>query len=130
MPKFGKKSLEKYNTLDPDLQKILDEVIKIYDFTILCGYRDKADQEEAFNTGRSKKHFPHGKHNRLPSIAVDIAPWPIDWENRDRFIFLAGIIYSIAKRLGIRIRYGGNWSCSWQFEHQSFEDLGHFELLK
>jgi len=129
MAHFSQHSLQQLNTLDPDLQRILKEAIKIRDFSIICGYRSKEDQEKAFNEGNSRKHYPHSKHNTLPSVAVDIAPWPIDWHNKARFIFLAGIIYCIAKRLGIKIRYGGSWE-GWEFKKQTLYDYGHFELIK
>jgi peptidoglycan L-alanyl-D-glutamate endopeptidase CwlK len=86
-------------------------------------------QEQAFKNKTSTKHWPDSNHNVSPSNAVDICPWPIDWNNRDRFIFLAGVMFTIAKQLDIKIRWGGNWSMSWQFEKQKFNDLAHFELV-
>ena len=129
MYSFGKRSLERLETLHPDWQLILNEAIKIYDFSIICGHRNKEDQNKAFTEGRSKLIYPNSKHNSLPSTAVDIAPYPIDWCRRDRFIFLAGIIYCISQQLGIEIRFGGNWSMGWQFEDQKFDDLVHWELV-
>ena len=129
MYSFGKSSTQKLETLHPDLQLILNKSIKVYDFSIICGHRNKTDQNKAFTEGRSKLIYPNSKHNSLPSTAVDICPYPIDWENRDRFIFLAGIIYYVSRQLGIEIRFGGNWSMSWQFENQKFDDLVHFELV-
>ncbi len=108
---------------------IMDRAIQVTDFSILCGYRNEQEQEEAFDKGNSKKHYPDSKHNQNPSIAVDLAPYPIDWENRDRFIFLAGVIFAIAQQLEIEIRFGGNWSMSLLFEKQKFDDLVHFELV-
>jgi hypothetical protein len=46
MAKFGKKSLELLKELHPDLQSILNDVILIVDFTILCGYRGKEDKKK------------------------------------------------------------------------------------
>jgi hypothetical protein len=129
MYSFGKLSTQKLEMLHSDLQLILNEAIKVYDFSIICGHRNEAGQNTAFNEKKSKLRWPDSKHNSLPSIAVDIAPYPIDWNNRDRFIFLAGIIYCISQQLGIEIRFGGNWSMDWQFEKQKFDDLVHFELV-
>jgi len=47
MPKFGRASLERYNTLDPKLQYILDIAIQFFDFSIVSGHRNKEDQEAA-----------------------------------------------------------------------------------
>ena len=93
MPAFGKVSKKRKLSVDTKLQKILDAAIEIFDFSIICGHRNKEAQDLAFATGKSKKKWPESTHNKYPSQAVDIAPYPIDWENRDRFIFLAGIIY-------------------------------------
>ncbi|KKK64530.1 hypothetical protein LCGC14_2983240 [marine sediment metagenome] len=129
MASFGRASKRRYETLHYLLQKILDRAIQVTDFSILCGYRNEQEQEEAFVKGNSKRHYPDSKHNQNPSIAVDLVPYPIDWENRDRFIFLAGVIFTIAQQLEIKIRFGGNWSMSLLFEKQKFDDLVHFELV-
>jgi len=132
MYKFSRSSKKQYNTIHPLLQDILKEAIKYIDFTIICGHRNKENQNKAYKEHASTKQWPDSKHNQNPSIAVDIAPYPIDWENRDRFIFLAGIIYHIAQQQHTKIRFGGNWSTSWQFEEQKdiLDDLVHFELVE
>ena len=81
MPKFGTKSIERLNTCHPDLIAVFNEVIKYYDCTVTCGYRGEEDQNKAFDEGRSKARYPKGKHNKNPSIAVDVYPYPIDFEN-------------------------------------------------
>jgi len=129
MASFGKVSKERLATLDPRLQEILVEAIKYYDFAILCGHRDERAQNTAYNTNKSKLKWDKSKHNKFPSKAFDIAPYPIDWEDLDRFYFLAGIIFMIAKQKNIKIRWGRNWSMSWQFENQKFDDYPHFELV-
>jgi hypothetical protein len=48
------------------------------DFKILCGHREEKEQNEAFNKGNSKLKWPQSKHNSLPSLAVDIAPFPVN----------------------------------------------------
>lgn len=78
MPSFSRKSLSKLNTCDERLQRIFMEVIKKEDCTILCGTRSKEDQNMMYKTHRSKLKYPQSKHNRLPSKAVDVAPYPID----------------------------------------------------
>ena len=81
MPKFSQSSFSKLSTCHPDLQALFYEVIKFFDCTILEGYRNEADQESAFAKGNSKLHYPHGKHNANPSMAVDVTPYPIDFNN-------------------------------------------------
>jgi len=105
MPSFGERSMRHYNTLHPDLQLVLSEAIKYVDFSIICGHRDKQEQNLAFQQGRSKLRFPQSKHNSYPSDAVDIVPYPnLDWNDRERFTYIAGIIMGIAMAKGIPLR--------------------------
>ena len=138
MASFGRASKKRYKTLHHKLQMILDEAIQVMDFTIVCGFRNKTAQEKAFNKGKSEKHWPDSKHNQNPSKAVDIAPWDpsmrrgrgdIDWNNRDRFILLAGIIKGIAHKWNIKIRWGGDWNSDTFMRDQKFHDMPHIELV-
>lgn len=121
MPEFSKRSLEKLDTCHPDLQRLFNEVIKVFDCTILEGHRNEEEQEEDFNLGKSQKHYPDSMHNKIPSLALDVAPYPIEWSNKDRFTLFAGIVLGVASRLGIKVRWGGDW--------KTLKDLDHFELI-
>lgn len=129
MASFGKRSLQRLNSCEPRLVEILKEAIEVYDFTILQGHRGEEEQQDFYERGLSKVQFPNSKHNKTPSMAVDIAPYPIDWEDTKRFFYLAGIITSIAHRKGYKIRWGGNWDMDYDFSDQKFNDLPHFEIL-
>lgn len=129
MPALSKSSAEKLSQCHPDLQKIFNEVIKHYDCTIVCGHRNKEDQEQAVREGKSKVHFPNSKHNSLPSMAVDAVPYPIDWNDRTRFYHFAGFVFGVACSLGIKLRWGGDWNGDLQFKNEKFMDLPHFELV-
>ncbi len=134
MPSFSQRSLERLATCDPRLQEILTKAIEIYDFTILQGHRSKEEQDKAFAEGRSKVKWPNSKHNTYPSKAVDIAPWfseqpHIRWDDRESFVYLAGIIKGIAHSLGYTIRWGGDWDRDNDLKDQTFNDLPHFELV-
>ena len=128
MPKFSNKSKSMLASCDPRLQAVFYEVVRHYDITILKGHRGQIEQDKAYNTGKSKKKWPMGKHNLSPSMAVDVAPYPIDWEDRERFYYLAGLVMGIAALMGIKIRWGGNWSMDGDFQANDFDDLGHWEL--
>ena len=92
--------------------------------------KDKANikQDEAYNKGNSKVKFPNGKHNKSPSVAVDVAPYPINWRDRDRFHYFAGYVLGIASQMGIKIRWGGDWDMDTQTKDNNFDDLVHFEI--
>lgn len=134
MPKFGLRSIARLNTCHPDLQRVLNAAIADGpDFTILCGHRGAAEQAEACAKGLSKAPWPTSKHNALPSLAVDIAPYPIDWNDYARFRALADHILAHAARLGIRLRWGGDWDGDGLTardgdKDERLIDLPHFEL--
>jgi len=130
MAKFSNTSLERLSTIHPDLQHLLMNLILEVDFTIICGHRGKEEQERAFVDGRTKKHWPNSKHNAFPSKAVDLAPYPLDWEEARRFYYFAGQIMTKAKQLGLKIRWGGDWDGDLDFkDNDDFNDLPHFELV-
>lgn len=120
MPQFGDKSKERLSQSHPDLQRIFNEVIKTYDCKVECGYRDKEAQERAHRDGFSKVHFPNSKHNHLPSLAVDVIPYPVDWTNVERFKELGGLVKETAEGMGIKIRWGGDF--------EKWKDYPHYEL--
>lgn len=128
MPAFGKVSLKILQTCDNRLQDICHEAIKLLDFSVISGYRGEVEQTRIFEEGFSKNQFPHSRHNVYPSGAVDIAPWPIDWEDEDRFHRLAGVMQGIALMMGHKLTYGGDWDNDGILTDQSFNDLGHFQL--
>ena len=128
MPKFSKKSLSKLETCDKRLQDLFLRVVKKFDCTILEGHRSKDRQNKLFNEGKSKLKYPKGKHNSLPSKAVDVAPYPIDWNDRERFTYFAGYVLGIAYQMGLKIRWGGDWDMDTQVKDNNFDDLPHFEI--
>ena len=130
MPKFGKKSLKQLDTCDVKLQEVFNEVIKTVDCSVLEGHRDKDRQNKLFEEGKTKVKYPSGRHNKLPSCAVDCVPYPIDWNDRERFHLFAGFVIGIAKSMGINLRWGGDWNQNWFVDDNKFDDFPHFELRK
>ena len=130
MPYFGRVSLSRLEDLHKDLQRVLRGAIQHFDFTIIWGYRDEDAQNAAYKAGKSKKKWPHSKHNQLPSMAVDIAPWPLVYDAHPiDFGVLAGVILYCAWERHVEIRWGGDWNKNLTVNDETFKDLGHFELL-
>lgn len=127
MPKFGKRSIHHLNTCHPDLQLVLNEAIKYVDFSVLEGHRSQELQDLYFQQGKSKVKYPNGKHNKTPSLAVDIAPYPIDWNDLKRFGAVVFFIKGIAISKGIKLRLGADWNGDFIF-NESFVDAPHIEL--
>lgn len=126
MPKFSKRSLTQLDSCHVVLQRLLRRVIERTDFTVLCGFRNQEAQERAYQAGASKLQFPHSKHNISPSLAVDIVPFPIDWDDTMRFRELASVVkeeWGLMKETE-KLRYEVIWGGDWL----TFRDLPHFEI--
>ena len=128
MPHFGKSSKKRLNTCDDKLQKVFNEVIKHVDCSILEGHRDKDRQNKLYEEGKTKVKYPNGRHNRQPSSAVDVTPYPVDWEDRERQTLFAGFVIGVASQMNINLRWGGDWDQDFQVVDNRFDDFPHFEL--
>ena len=128
MPKFGKKSRERLKTCDEKLQKVFNEVIKHVDCSVLEGHRSKDRQNKLYEEGKTKVKYPNGRHNRQPSSAVDVTPYPVDWKDRERQTLFAGFVIGVASQMGIKLRWGGDWDQDFQVVDNRFDDFPHFEL--
>lgn len=120
MPTFGKRSLANLASCDARLQSVAHEAIKTYDFTVICGHRDKAAQNKAVREGKSKAPWPTSKHNSSPSLAMDCVPHPLDWNDTAEFHEMAHAMKRAAKRVGVRLKWGGDF--------KGFFDGPHFEI--
>lgn len=141
MPAFSKKSKAMLEQCHPDIQKVMNEAIKIIDFSITEGVRTKEKQIEYYKSGKSKtlnsKHLPKycKEYGGDCSFAIDICPYPIDYNDRERFCLLAGIVLGMSKllkdqgKIKSTIRWGGDWSMNNITKDESFSDLPHFEVL-
>tara|TARA_Y100000310_G_scaffold237941_1_gene241260 strand:- start:81 stop:515 length:435 start_codon:yes stop_codon:yes gene_type:complete len=143
MPKFGSKSRKHLETCHPDLQTLFNAVIDVVDCSVTCGYRNKADQDRAFNSGHSKAKYPDGNHNANPSTAVDVCPYPINYTDLQRYYYLAGWVLAKAEilrnvgEITHKIKWGGNWrgldngkiDFSYNRRSDVLDDLPHYELI-
>lgn len=133
MATFSKTSMERLLSCDVSLQQLFSRVVINYDCAILCGYRGKEEQDKAVANGASKTPWPTSKHNSIPSMAIDVAPYPIDYSDKRkvmaRWYHFAGYVLRVAEELGITIRWGGDWDSDKIFDDQNFDDLPHFEVV-
>tara|TARA_R100000655_G_C2902646_1_gene179113 strand:- start:37 stop:429 length:393 start_codon:yes stop_codon:yes gene_type:complete len=129
MYKFGSRSKKAMENIDPRLKKVLNEVIKHVDCSVLEGHRNEERQNKLFEEGRTKVKYPNGRHNANPSRAVDVVPYPIDWDDRERFHLFAGFVIGIAKSMEITLRWGGDWNMNFEVDDNNFDDFPHFELI-
>ena len=125
MAKFGKRSKERLATCDERLQKVFNEVIKYVDCSVLEGHRSEERQNRLFEEGKTKVKYPKGRHNSSPSRAVDVTPYPVDWDDRERQTLFAGFVLGIARSMDIKLRWGGDWDMDFQVMHNRFDDFPH-----
>ena len=124
MYKFGKRSRKRLKGVDSRLVNVLNELIKIMDVTVIEGLRSAERQEELLKEGATKVKY--SKH--MEGKAVDICPYPIDWDDRDRFHYMGGMIRGIAKQLNLNVRWGGDWDSDGEVKDNNFDDLVHIEI--
>ena len=129
MARFGRKSKEQLATCDERLQKVFNEVIKYVDCSVLEGHRDERTQDRYYEEGKTKVRYPMGRHNSKPSRAVDVVPYPVDWNDRERFTLFGGFVLGMARRMGITLRWGGDWNMNFEVDDNKFDDFPHFELV-
>lgn len=136
MYKFSKRSRDNLASADMKLQTLFNEVIKKIDCTVICGERTIEEQFELYKKGRLFKDgkwvkvgatvtnidgkLKKSKHNYSPSKAVDVVPYPLDWNDLNSFKKLGEVVKATAKELDIEISWGGDWI--------SFKDYPHYEI--
>lgn len=119
------------------------EVVKEFDCSIISGLRGEQEQNELFRQGLSQKRWPNSKHNFCDSretsespeqtaisLAVDAAPYPINWSDKELFVLFGGYVLATGTRLSHPIRWGGDWNRDFRVKDENFRDLGHFELME
>jgi len=130
MPSFSNRSKANLSSCDDRLRLVCEVAIRNIDFTVVCGHRDQEAQDKAKASGNSNAAWGESKHNSFPSKAVDLVPYPLDWQDELQFARLAGRIEQVAAQLGIGIRWGGDWDRDGKTTDERLRDLGHFELVE
>ena len=134
MPKFSESSMQKLRTCDPNLQILFNYVIRYFDCTVVCGERAETEQNKAFADGFSTVQYPNSKHNSSPSEAVDVVPYPIQWNNTDRMRYFIGFVKGVAQMLkeygtmDKEIVTGVDWDNDTFLKDQRWNDFPHFQI--
>ena len=116
--KLGNRSLQNLSGVHPDLVAVVKRAIQIteQDFTVIEGVRNIERQRQLVAKGASKTM--NSRH--ITGHAVDMVPWPVDWNDLDRFEVVSEAMKAAAEELNISIVWGGDW--------KSFYDGPHYEL--
>lgn len=131
------KEIQRLETIHPKLRAVIYEAGKSVDFYIVCGLRDKIDQDLAYEKGFSKVRFPNSKHNKSNdprfgeqiSDAVDLCPFPIDWNDRKKFYQIYNAMMNAAEFLKIKIRAGADFNQDGNLKNDKWVDIPHYELV-
>lgn len=140
MPKFSKRSRAKLETCHEDLQTLFNAVVVGFDCTPIYGHRTVEEQQALFAIGRTTELHRNpvtkcdgiinkSMHNHFPSLAIDILPYPVDWNDTDRIRYFAGYVMGIADSIGINVRWGGDWDNDTELRDNLFNDLAHYEIV-
>lgn len=133
MPGFDAADLARLERLHPLLKQLFVEARKQTAFTIRDTNRGRADQEAAFKAKRSTVHFGDSAHNWSPSLAADIYPLPVKFDDpgyAKLFVPLQiGILKPLAAKLNIAIRQGIDWNRNGILTDDKWDDLPHVELF-
>lgn len=115
---LGTRSKQNLSGVHPDLVAVVKLAITIteQDFTVIEGIRNINRQRELVKAGKSTTM--NSRH--ITGHAVDMVPWPVDWNDLERFEVMSEAMKAAAEELDIPIVWGGDW--------KSFYDAPHFEL--
>ena len=104
----------------------MNEVVKDRNCVIICGARTQEEQQAAFRGGFSKidgikKKSKHQiSKDRPKSLAVDVLPLPLDWNDSKGHTEFASFVLKKAEELNVNLVWGGSW--------KAIIDRPHFEL--
>ncbi len=144
MPRWGEESRQKLAQVHPAIVRVLNVGIQRMDMTVVSGARVTGEQKELFRKGLSKLDgvSRKSKHQAAPmATAVDVVPYPMRWPDEHglsdgeiqdrlrRFYVMGGFLVGIGEGIGVQLRWGGDWDMDWEYKDQTFDDLGHVEMV-
>lgn len=135
---IGPKSRERLAGVHPKLIAVVERAIALspQDFLVLEGVRTPARQKELYAQGRTtpgpkvtwtltSNHF---KQVDGFGHAVDLCPFPVDWNTASKFDAIYRAIMQAADELGTPIRSGMDWDRDGILREAKESDSPHYEL--
>lgn len=130
--KFSQRSIDNLKGVHPKLVKVVERALsyKIMDFAVTAGVRTLQQQQDLYEQGRSLPgpivtNTMKSDHLINPVTgfghAVDIHPFPINYNDTARYNLLAALMFRAAAEEGVSIDWGGFW--------KKFKDLPHYAIL-
>ena len=148
---LSKRSLSRLAGVDDKLVAVVKRAIEIsqVDFMVLEGVRSKEQCMINYGKGRTAaqvqaKGVPAryakpsaakvtwlnnpfaSKH--VTGKAVDLVPYPVDWNDLKKFDLIAQAMLQAAKELGVPVRWGADWDGDGKPRERGESDSPHFEI--
>ena len=149
--KLSERSLGRLQGVHPNLVKVVKRAIEIskQDFMVLEGVRTKKQCMVNYGKGRTiaqcvAKGVPAQYANpraakvtwlndpfaskHVSGKAVDLVPYPVDWNDLKKFDAIAQAMLQAAKELGVPVRWGADWDGDGKPRERGESDSPHFEI--
>lgn len=131
--KLGKTSLARLKGVDETLVNVVKRAIEIseVDFTVLEGVRTLERQCELYAQGRTapgKIVTWTMKSRHIEGKAVDLVPYPLDWNDLEKFNKIKDAMFQAAKELDVNLRWGADWDGDGNYREKGEYDSPHFEI--
>lgn len=122
---LGDRSRKNLDGVHHDLVSVVELAIKLteQDFMVIEGLRSLERQKKLLAEGKSKTM--NSRH--LTGHAVDLCPYPVDWNDHNKFKVIAEAMKAASEELDIPIEWGGDWKNGWDKPHYQ---LPHSEYPK
>ena len=130
---LGKTSLARLKGVDEQLVNIVKRAIEIseVDFTVLEGVRTLERQRELYAQGRNapgKIVTWTMKSRHIEGKAVDLVPYPLDWNDLEKFNKIKDAMFQAAREQDVNLRWGADWDGDGNYREKGEYDSPHFEL--
>lgn len=151
---LGQRSLGRLAGIHPDLASVVKRAIELttQDFSVLEGVRSDDRQRELYGQGRTAAELRavgvdpklakpsmqkvtwtlksnHFKQKDGYGHAVDLVPYPLDWNALAKFDAIATAMFAAADDIGVTIRWGADWDQDGNWRERGETDSPHFELV-
>lgn len=131
--KLGKTSLARLQGVDETLVNVVKRAIEIseVDFSVLEGVRTLERQRELYAQGRTapgKIVTWTMKSRHIEGKAVDLVPYPLDWNDLEKFNKIKDAMFQAAKELDVNLRWGADWDGDGNYREKGEYDSPHFEI--
>lgn len=131
--KLGKTSLARLQGVDETLVNVVKRAIEIseVDFSVLEGVRTLERQRELYAQGRTapgKIVTWTMKSKHIEGKAVDLVPYPLDWNDLEKFNKIKDAMFQAARELDVNLRWGADWDGDGNYREKGEYDSPHFEI--